>query len=102
MLEGVGLLDPADGLHRPRYFGTEDGLPSDEAWGLLEDRQGRIWVSPKNGMEKWAGGPWVKSNLWVGIELTNAWPMREREGERLIGTVELFRWMVRLTSNGPS
>jgi hypothetical protein len=39
----------------------------------------------------WVGGPWVKFNLRVGIELTNAWPKREREGEILIGTVEFRR-----------
>ncbi len=89
MLGGVGLLDPADGLQRPRYFGIKDGLPSEEAWRLLEDRQGRISVSTKNGVATWAGGPWVKFNLGVGIELANAWP--KREGEIRIGTVEFRR-----------
>ena len=87
VLGGVGVLDPADGLRKPHYFGVKDGLPSEEAWGLLEDRQGRIWVSTKSGVATWAGGPWVKFNLGIGIELTNAWPMRERGGEMLIGTV---------------
>ena len=87
VLGGVGMLDPADGMQRPRYFGVKEGLPSEEAWGLLEDSQGRIWVSTKNGVATWAEGPWVKFNLGVGIELTNAWPMRERAGEMLIGTL---------------
>lgn len=83
---GVGMIDWANG--KPlRYFGTADGLPSEEAWGLLRDSRDRIWASTRNGVAAWAGGPWAKFNSGLGIELLNAWPMRERDGQLIIGTV---------------
>jgi signal transduction histidine kinase/ligand-binding sensor domain-containing protein/ActR/RegA family two-component response regulator len=84
---GVAMLDPSEGWDRVHYFTVKEGLPSDEAWGLTLDSAERLWVSTRNGVAVWAGGPWVKFRTGIGNELFNAWPMRESNGKMVVGTV---------------
>lgn len=50
--QGGGLLrfDPASG--RSRAYGRADGLADDSLYGILADRQGRLWISHNHGLSR--------------------------------------------------
>jgi serine phosphatase RsbU (regulator of sigma subunit)/sugar lactone lactonase YvrE len=47
---GLNHLDPASG--RFRHFRADDGLASDSTYALLEDDQGRLWISTTRGLSR--------------------------------------------------
>lgn len=47
---GIARLDRASG--RFRRYTTDDGLPSNSVYGLLEDETGRLWISTSRGLSR--------------------------------------------------
>lgn len=47
---GLNRLDPEAGSFR--LFSTDDGLPSNTVYGILEDDHGRLWLSTNRGLSR--------------------------------------------------
>ncbi len=47
---GLNRFDPATGAFK--HYRTENGLPNDVVYGILEDRQGYLWMSTNYGLSR--------------------------------------------------
>jgi ligand-binding sensor domain-containing protein len=47
---GLDRFDPATGVFR--HYRMKDGLSDDTIYGILEDRQGRLWLSHSRGIDR--------------------------------------------------
>jgi signal transduction histidine kinase/ligand-binding sensor domain-containing protein len=71
-----------------------DGLSSDQVFAVFEDREGTIWVSTDNGLDRFRESPVSSLSEWQG--LSSAPPtsiLAARDGSIWIGTMDgLKRW----------
>jgi signal transduction histidine kinase/CheY-like chemotaxis protein len=49
-MKGIDKFDRQNDLFT--HYTTKNGLPSDSIWGILEDEQGRLWLSTANGLSR--------------------------------------------------
>jgi signal transduction histidine kinase/ligand-binding sensor domain-containing protein/ActR/RegA family two-component response regulator len=86
---GVAQVRYAYGKFQVRYFGVEDGLPSEEVSGVDIDGAGRVWVATKGGLAVHHGGPFVQESLGFGREEVQGWPVLAEGGTVWWGTLGL-------------
>lgn len=49
----MSALSGAAQQYHMRHFGVEDGLPSSEAYDVMQDREGFIWISTDRGLSRY-------------------------------------------------
>jgi ligand-binding sensor domain-containing protein len=63
----MGGLDKFDRKREKfTHYTTTNGLPSDTPYGILEDEQGRLWLSTTNGLSRFdPGQKALETIMWV-------------------------------------
>ena len=83
---GRGILH----IHRGRtdVFSQSDGLSGDEIYDLFEDREGNIWVSTLNGLDRFRELPVVTYSTNQGLSGTAGGILAGREGGVWFATLD--------------
>lgn len=59
--EGVARVpNPEDSQRRVEYFTRASGLSDEEANQIFEDREGSVWVTTANGVDRFRAGPFLR------------------------------------------
>jgi DNA-binding NtrC family response regulator/streptogramin lyase len=90
---GLNRFDPKS--KKSTYFTTNDGLPSNAIYGILEDEQGNLWLSTNNGLSRF--NPQTKScsnyNVKDGLqnnEFNGGAYFKSKSGEMFFGGIKGF------------
>ncbi|MDX1700091.1 MAG: sigma 54-interacting transcriptional regulator, partial [Melioribacteraceae bacterium] len=90
---GLNRFDPK--TKKARYFNTNDGLPSNAIYGILEDESGNLWLSSNNGITRF--DPRTKSitnyNVKDGLqnnEFNGGSYFKSGSGEMFFGGIDGF------------
>lgn len=68
-------------------FGTNEGLAGSQVTGILEDRNGRIWISTDGGVSRYDGTSFTNYTRKDGLPSNNCWSIFEaRDGTIWVGT----------------
>ena len=94
----VGTRDTGLNLYRDgqwTHYNYLDGLPSSIIYGLLEDEQGRIWISHSKGLSNYDPGEAKFTNYSTihglqGNDFNNGAYLRTRDGKMLFGGANGF------------
>jgi ligand-binding sensor domain-containing protein len=90
---GRGLLH----VHRGRtdLFTQSDGLSGDVVESLFEDREGNIWVSTSNGLDRFHDVAVSTISIKQGLSSTAVWSvLAARDGSVWLGTIDgLNKWI---------
>ncbi len=62
---GQGVYRIADG--QATHYDSDDGIPHEVVWDIMQDRDGRIWISTSRGARYWDGRRWLPPNLPAAI-----------------------------------
>lgn len=78
-------------------YTKEDGLPNDSIYGILEDGEGRLWLSTNHGISRFDPGSGTFKNFDVhdGLQSNefDAWAFHQNSrGEMLFGGINGFNW----------
>jgi signal transduction histidine kinase/CheY-like chemotaxis protein/ligand-binding sensor domain-containing protein len=73
-IEGLAIRDPQAGW---RYVGSQQGLLSDIVSGVLEDREGNVWLGTLGfGLARWQGyGKWETYGRPEGLASESIWTL---------------------------
>jgi transcriptional regulator with GAF, ATPase, and Fis domain len=90
---GLNKFDPK--TKKASYFNTDDGLPSNAIYGILEDESGNLWLSSNNGITRF--DPRTKSitnyNVKDGLqnnEFNGGSYFKSGSGEMFFGGIDGF------------
>jgi signal transduction histidine kinase len=77
------------------HYRMQDGLPSDIVYGILEDKNGMLWLSTNNGLSKFdpASDTFVNFDVDDGLqstEFSNGAYLKSRSGEMFFGGIHGF------------
>lgn len=64
-------------------FTTEDGLPSNTVFDILEDKDGYIWMATAAGVVKWNGYDWKVFGKEEGLPTSEIWQLHLDNRQRL-------------------
>ena len=62
---------------------TEDGLPTNYVYGVIEDKEGYIWVYTENGISKFDGYEFKNYSIEDGLPVNDIFTMRKDKEDRL-------------------
>jgi len=87
---GLDRLDVASGKFR--HFTVSDGLPNNTLYGVLEDEEGRLWISTNNGLSRFDPETETFRNygLEIGLqslEFNSGAFTKSRDGEMFFGGI---------------
>ena len=90
---GLNLFDRSTG--KARRFTEEDGLPSNAIYGMLEDREGNLWLPTNNGLSKFNPETETFRNYSVedglqAMEFDAGALFESKSGEMFIGGINGF------------
>ncbi len=66
-----------------KHYDLQDGLPSNNVYGVMEDRNGYIWAYTDNGVARFDGYKFKNYNLKNGLGSNDVWLLAEGEEGRL-------------------
>ena len=81
-----------DGIYRYdgktlEVFSTEEGLAGSQVTGILEDRNGHIWISTDGGVSRYDGRSFTNYTTKDGLSSNGCWSIFEaRDGTIWVGT----------------
>lgn len=67
----------------PVHFSTKDGLPSNNVYDVLEDKNGFIWFATNRGLSKFNGKNFKNFTLKDGLPHNNIWQLEIDQKDRL-------------------
>lgn len=72
-----------------RYFSTAEGLGGTQVTGIMEDQQGRLWLTTNGGVSVYDGETFTNYTQKDGLPSNWAWSILEdRSGQIWVGTLE--------------
>jgi ligand-binding sensor domain-containing protein/serine phosphatase RsbU (regulator of sigma subunit) len=90
---GLNRFNPATGTFK--HFRKTDGLPSDSIYGILEDRQGNLWLSTNKGLIRFNPGQktfrnYLETDGLQSNEFNGGSYFKSRSGEMFFGGINGF------------
>jgi len=72
-----------------RYYSTEEGLGGPQVTGMIEDRQGQLWLTTNGGVSVFDGATFTTYTSADGLPSNWAWSILEdRNGQIWVGTLK--------------
>ena len=71
--------------HQFTNYTTEDGLPTNYVYGLIQDRDGFIWAYTENGIAKFDGYEWEVYNTGDGLPHNDVFLLKVDDKGNIIG-----------------
>ena len=85
--DGIYRYDPGSGAGLLEVFNTDDGLAGSQVTGILEDRNGHIWISTDGGVSRYDGQTFATYTTKDGLPSNGCWSIfGARDGTIWVGT----------------
>jgi len=85
--DGIYRYDPGSGAGLLEVFTTDDGLAGVQVTGILEDRNGHIWISTDGGVSRYDGRTFATYTTKDGLPSNGCWSIfGARDGTIWVGT----------------